>query len=131
MEKVWCKEDVPLVEEDQVRESLSKLDIHQSMGPDRMHPQVLREIANVIMRPLLIIFDQSWQLGEMPKDCQKANVTCIFKKCKEKYPGNYRLVSPTSTSEKDGAMFFSVVPSGNGHKLKHRCFQTSGNISLM
>lgn len=57
MEKVWCKEDVPLVEEDQVRESLSKLDIHQSMGPDRMHPQVLREIANVIMRPLLIIFD--------------------------------------------------------------------------
>lgn len=40
-----------------------------------MHPKVLREIANVIIRPLLIIFDQSWQLGEMAKDCQKANVT--------------------------------------------------------
>lgn len=27
MEKVWCKADAPLVEEDQVRESLNKLDI--------------------------------------------------------------------------------------------------------
>ncbi|PKU33700.1 glycerol kinase [Limosa lapponica baueri] len=36
-EKVWTKEDFPLVEEDQIREQLSKLDIHKSMGPDGMH----------------------------------------------------------------------------------------------
>ena len=35
--KVWSKEDVPLVEEDQVGEYLSKLDIHKSMHPDGMH----------------------------------------------------------------------------------------------
>ncbi|KAK4811992.1 hypothetical protein QYF61_022988 [Mycteria americana] len=34
----WSKEDVPLVEEDQVREYLSKLNIHKSVGPDGMHP---------------------------------------------------------------------------------------------
>lgn len=33
---------------------LSKLDIHESMGPDRMQPQVLRKLANVTGRPVLI-----------------------------------------------------------------------------
>ncbi|GAB0208607.1 mitochondrial enolase superfamily member 1 [Grus japonensis] len=37
-EKVLRKEDLPLVEEDWVREHLGKLDIHKSMGPDGMHP---------------------------------------------------------------------------------------------
>ncbi|GAB0209397.1 mitochondrial enolase superfamily member 1 [Grus japonensis] len=36
--KVWRKEDLPLVEEDQVREHLGKFDIHKSMGSDGMHP---------------------------------------------------------------------------------------------
>jgi len=49
-----------LVEEDQVREDLSKLGIHKPMGPDRMCPRVLRELADVIVRPLAITFDQSW-----------------------------------------------------------------------
>ncbi|GAB0205781.1 mitochondrial enolase superfamily member 1 [Grus japonensis] len=37
-EKVWRKEDLPLVEEDGVKEYLGNLDIHKSTGPDRMHP---------------------------------------------------------------------------------------------
>ena len=55
--KIWSKEDVPLVEEDQVREYLGKLDLHKSMGPDGKQPQVLRQQGDVITRPLLIIFD--------------------------------------------------------------------------
>lgn len=42
------KEHVSLVKDDWIREYLSKLDIHESMGPDRM----LRELADVIVRPL-------------------------------------------------------------------------------
>jgi len=30
--KFWSKEDLPWVEQDQVREHLNKLDIHKSMG---------------------------------------------------------------------------------------------------
>lgn len=37
-EKVWTEEDFPLVEENQIRDHLGKLDIHKSRGPDGMHP---------------------------------------------------------------------------------------------
>ncbi|GAB0182821.1 mitochondrial enolase superfamily member 1 [Grus japonensis] len=95
-EKVCRKEDFPLVEEDRVREHLGKLDIHKSMGPDGMHPRVLRELADVIARPLSIIFKRSWRTGEVPEDWRKANVTPVFKKGKKEDPGNYRPVSLTS-----------------------------------
>jgi len=37
-EEAWKKEDFPLVEEDQVRDHLSKLDTHKSMGSGGRHP---------------------------------------------------------------------------------------------
>jgi len=54
--KIWSKKDAPLVGEDQVREYLVKPGLHKSMGPEGMHPHMLREQADAIMRPLLIIF---------------------------------------------------------------------------
>ncbi|GAB0181731.1 mitochondrial enolase superfamily member 1 [Grus japonensis] len=99
-EKVLQKEDLPLVEEDWIREHLGKLDTHKSMGPDGMHLQVLRELADVIARLLSIIFERSWRTGEVPEDWRKANVTPVFKKGKKEDPGNYRPVSLTSIPEK-------------------------------
>jgi len=37
-EKAWRKEDLPLAEENRVRDHLSKLDTHKSMGPEGMYP---------------------------------------------------------------------------------------------
>ena len=78
--KSGIKEKFALVDEDWVRTQLSNLDIHKSMGPDGMHPQLLRELAEVIARPLSIIFCKLWGMGEVPEDWRKANVTPIFKK---------------------------------------------------
>lgn len=36
--EVWNKADLPLVEENLVREYLSKLDVHKSLGPDGLQP---------------------------------------------------------------------------------------------
>jgi len=57
--KGWSKEDASLVEEDHVREYLSKLDIRKSISPDGMHPGVLRELTYATARPFSI-FKQSW-----------------------------------------------------------------------
>ena len=79
-EEAYREDDFPLVEEDCVRDPLSDLDVHKSMGPNGMHPRGLRELADVIAEPLSIIFERSWRTGEVPEDWRKANVTPIFKR---------------------------------------------------
>ncbi|KAK4818427.1 hypothetical protein QYF61_012961 [Mycteria americana] len=79
-----------------VSDLLHHLDTHKSMGLDGIHPRVLRELAEVLTRPLAIIFQQSWLPGEVPVAWRLANVTPIYKKGKKEDPGNYRPVSLTS-----------------------------------
>jgi len=67
-EEACRKGDLPLVEEDCVRDHLSKMDTHKSMGPNGMHPRVLRELADVIAEPFSIILERSWRTGEVPED---------------------------------------------------------------
>lgn len=69
------------------------------MESDDLQPWMRRELADVIVRPLSIIFERSWWLEEVHEDFEKANVTHSFKKGKQEDLG--------------------IRTRNNRHKLKH------------
>ncbi|GAB0190286.1 mitochondrial enolase superfamily member 1 [Grus japonensis] len=76
-----------------VNNLLHRLDTHRSMGLDGIHPRVLKELAEVLTKPLSIIYQQSWLTGEVSVDWRLANVPSIYKNGWKEDLGNYRPVS--------------------------------------
>jgi len=77
-----------------------KFKSHKSMGPDGIHPRVLRELVEERAKTLSIIYQQSWLKGEFPHDWRIGIVTPIYKKGQKEDLGNYRPFSLTLVSSK-------------------------------
>ncbi|KFQ11581.1 hypothetical protein N330_13265, partial [Leptosomus discolor] len=88
------------IQEEMVSDLLLHINVNKSMGPDGVHPRVMRELAGLLTKSLSIIYQQSWLTGEVSADWKTANITPIYKKGWKVDPGNYRPVCLTSVPGK-------------------------------
>ena len=76
--------------------ALKSLNEYKSAGPDRIHPRMLKELADQIAIPLHKLFLRSLSEGKILTKGKEQEIVPIFKKGKKSDPGNYRPVSLTS-----------------------------------
>jgi len=55
----WENEEPPTVGEDRIQDHLRNLKVYKSMVPDEVHPQVLKEMADEVAKPLSIILEKA------------------------------------------------------------------------
>lgn len=63
------------------------------MEPDEIHMRILEELADLIPKPFLMTFKQSWEPGEVPADWKLTKAIPVFKKGKKR-----TMQSPGTTS---------------------------------
>ena len=79
-----------------VRVVLQDLDGNSAMGPDGIHPLLLKSCAEEVAYPLHLIYSRSLHEGRVPKNWKSSLVIPIFKKGARYNPLNYRPISLTS-----------------------------------
>ena len=84
-----------VITEKGVAKLLSGLNPSKAMGPDQLHPRILKELANPLGRVLKHFFQQTLETGVLPNDWKDANICPLYKKNDRSLPSNYRPVSLT------------------------------------
>ena len=87
-------EDIVVTKEG-VTKLLKGLNPSKALGPDELHPRVLKELATELGPVFAHIFQQSIDKGEIPKEWSLANICPLFKKGDRSLACNYRPVSLT------------------------------------
>ena len=83
------------VSKDGVITLLKGLNPSKALGPDELHPRVLKELATELGPVFAHLFQQSIDTGEIPKEWSLANICPLFKKSDRSLACNYRPVSLT------------------------------------
>jgi hypothetical protein len=79
-----------------IEKKLKELKVTKAMGPDGIHPFILKSAAEILCKPLEIIFRKSLDEGNLPKQWKEAYITALHKKGDKQRAQNYRPVSLTS-----------------------------------
>ena len=98
---------------DSVKETLQMLNVNKSMGPDGLHPMLLKELSECLAQPLTVLFNMTLDQGVLPDDWKLGNIFPIYKKGPKKIAENYRPISLTSVLCK---MLEKLIRS---HVMKH------------
>ena len=70
---------VPLSLE-RVKSAINNLDKDTSMGPDGIHPMVLKSCQNHLAYPIYLIFMKSLNTGQVPSAWKSSNIVPIYRK---------------------------------------------------
>lgn len=62
--RAW-ENEVPVITGDQVQAHITNVNVHSSMGLDEMRPRILKELADEAAKPIVIKFEELWQVGEI------------------------------------------------------------------
>ena len=94
----------------------------KSVGPDGVHPRLLRELSNHLCKPLAKIFNNSLAVCELPKEWKQGRISAIFTKGNRKNAVNYRPVSLTSIICK----YMEQCVKGHivNHMIRNKLFST-------
>ncbi|MES9950854.1 MAG: reverse transcriptase family protein, partial [Candidatus Thiodiazotropha sp.] len=87
-------EDI-VVSSEGVTKLLKGLNPSKALGPDELHPRVLKELAEELGPVFADLFQQSIDKGEIPKEWSLANICPLYKKGDRALASNYRPVSLT------------------------------------
>ena len=82
-----------VVSKDGVIKLLKGLNPSKALGPNELHPRVLKELATELGPVFAHLFQQSIDTGEIPKEWSLANICPLFKKSDRSFACNYRPVS--------------------------------------
>src|SRR3981081_389001 len=83
------------ISEDSIGRAIDSLKLNKAGGIDELGTSLMKHTKEGIIKPLLAIYQKSFEVGEVPLDWRLANVTPIFKKGSKGEASNYRLVSLT------------------------------------
>ena len=101
---------------DDIEKIIRSLRPKSSAGYDNISTKLLKEIENVISRPLSIIINQSLCTGIFPDKLKIAKVTPLYKKDDDKSFGNYRPISLLSSI----SIFLKGLPLTNYTIILHQ-----------
>ena len=126
-------DSVDITEED-VLSQLKKLNIYKSMGPDDVHPKLLKSLSDdpSFVRSLTLLYQKCAEECVIPNMWKTANVIALHKKGSKKQALNYRPVSLTCILCKVYEQFIrshllnfvenKIIPSQHGFVNQKSCF---------
>ena len=84
-----------VVSNEGVTELLKGLSPSKALGPDELHPRVLKELATELGPDFAHLFRKSLDTGVIPKEWSLANICPLYKKGDRALACNYRPISMT------------------------------------
>ena len=110
------------IDEEMIKTKLDNLNVCKSVGPDGVHPRLLKELSNHLCKPIARLFNNSLAVVELPKEWKQGRISAIFKKGNRKNAGNYRPVSLTGIICK--CMEQCIKDHIVNHMIRNQLFRT-------